>query len=167
MGEIINSFFLNMEVFAIIFLALGSVLLIIEVFVPGFGVFGVCGIISFALAFFVRIIKNSLSVEYVFGYLFITAIIAAMVAFLAIIMRKLLTLNHESFKFNSKLLDDNLEELIDKNGVAITDLGPNGKIMIDDKFYDAITEGKLIPKNSSIKVKKIDNKKIVVDVYKN
>ena len=165
MGEIFNTFFTNMEVFTIIFLSLGLVLLVIEVFVPGFGVFGVCGIISVGLSFFVRIIKTPLSVGYVFAYLGITIFLAVVVALFAIIIRQLLVVNQSKAK-KDEVLTENLEDLVGKNGVTITDLEPKGRVMIDDKIYEASSDGKLINNNTAISVSKIENNIIVVDLYR-
>ncbi|MCR5553717.1 MAG: hypothetical protein K6F08_03145 [bacterium] len=165
MGEIINTFFTNMEVFTIIFLSLGLILLVIEVFVPGFGVFGVCGIISVGLSFFVRIIKTPLSVGYVFAYLGITIFLAVVVALFAIIIRQLILVNQSKVK-KSEILTENLDELVGKNGVSVTDLEPSGRVMIDEKIYEASSDGKLIEKNTAVSVTKIENNIIIVDLYK-
>ena len=165
MEAIFNTFFTNMEVFTIIFLSLGLVLLVVEVFVPGFGVFGVCGITSIGLSFFVRIIKTPLTVAYIFGYLGITIILAVVVALLAIVIRQLLRVNQVRTK-KDEVLKENLDELVGKNGVSVTDLEPTGRVMIDEKIYEASSDGKFIAKNTAISVTKVDGNLVIVDLYK-
>ena len=52
--------------------------------------------------------------------------------------------------------------LIGKQGVSITDLRPSGKILINTKSYQAISEGNYIENSSDIVVVGIDENQFIV-----
>lgn len=54
------------------------------------------------------------------------------------------------------------ESLIGKTGQTMTDLRPVGTIRIKDQDYSAISNGEWIPKQSKVKVVKIDGTRILV-----
>ena len=57
---------------------------------------------------------------------------------------------------------DNIK-LIGKKGVAYSDLRPAGKVIVDNKIYDAIAlNGKYITKNSEVEVKEYHSGQIYV-----
>jgi membrane-bound serine protease (ClpP class) len=56
----------------------------------------------------------------------------------------------------------NRVELLDKQGITLTQLRPAGKIMIDDEIIDAVSEGAFIQKDQKVKVIKVEGSRIVV-----
>ncbi|WP_234998336.1 NfeD family protein [Salirhabdus sp. Marseille-P4669] len=64
-------------------------------------------------------------------------------------------------------LNKEYKELINKVGVALTDLRPVGTIRINGKDYSAISNGIWIKKNESIKVVQVDGTKILVEIVEN
>lgn len=58
--------------------------------------------------------------------------------------------------------NENLILLIDKFGIALTDLNPQGKVIIEQKTYEAISLVKKINEKSKIKVKDIKDGKILI-----
>jgi membrane-bound serine protease (ClpP class) len=52
--------------------------------------------------------------------------------------------------------------LIDKEGVAFTNLRPSGTVVIDGKRFDVVTEGEMIDKDTPVKVAKIEGSRIIV-----
>ena len=57
---------------------------------------------------------------------------------------------------------DSLDDIKDKEGIALTLLRPAGKAKINGKKFDVVTEGDYIQKNKKVKVVVISGKKIVV-----
>ncbi|MBO8156078.1 MAG: nodulation protein NfeD [Bacillaceae bacterium] len=57
--------------------------------------------------------------------------------------------------------------LINKEGIALTDLRPSGTIRVDDKDYSAVANGKWISKGSEIIVTYVDGTKILVEDKRN
>ena len=54
------------------------------------------------------------------------------------------------------------EQLLDKEGVAITDLRPSGIIEIDGTRIDALSEGNYIDRGAQVKIYKVEGSKIFV-----
>lgn len=52
--------------------------------------------------------------------------------------------------------------LIGKEGIALTDLKPTGFIIVEGKKIDASSSGEFIPKNSKVKIISVDGIKITV-----
>lgn len=57
---------------------------------------------------------------------------------------------------------DSMDRLMDKEGVSLSELRPSGFIEIDGEKYDALSEGGFIPRNTLIKVVRVEGAKIFV-----
>lgn len=141
----------------------GLILLVIEGLVPGFGLPGISGIILVVTGTILAM--DNLT----------NAILSVSIS---IIITTIVTIFLVKFGFRSKLLDEiilktnhtiekniiNLgnEALVDKEGISISELRPTGFIEIDGERYDALTEGGFIPKDTPVKVIKVEGIKIYV-----
>ena len=153
---------------------LGVVLVILEIFVtPGFGVFGILGIIAIVAGLTFAMIDTDLlkyipSGEIGAGYvlrpvaLVIISVTAAIILSIWLGKRLLTT---DSIFSNSVVLKSNMDaeegyvshlsnwDLKGAEGVASTPLRPSGKIVIDDRFYEAAGEnGQFIEKGDRVMV---------------
>ena len=54
------------------------------------------------------------------------------------------------------------EDLINREGVAVSFLRPSGKAMFGEQLADVVTEGDLIPKDARVRVIKVEGNRIVV-----
>ena len=157
----------------LLFLA-GVLLLIVEVFViPGFGVFGIAGIILMIAGLFLGLISDLPLID---GDILGMAVMQLAGAFvLSGIMIFLLAKTLPKTKiWNKLILKDNINaksgytsnkkfaHLLKKEGKALTDLRPAGTVIINDRRYDAVTQGEYIEKDNKIKVIEIEGSKIVV-----
>ncbi|MGN8645494.1 NfeD family protein [Gracilibacillus sp. HCP3S3_G5_1] len=59
-------------------------------------------------------------------------------------------------------LNQSYKELIGRTGVTTTDMRPIGTVLIDNKEYSAITEGKWITKDTDVEVVDVDGTRILV-----
>ena len=143
---------------------LGLILLAIEGMVPGFGLPGIGGIIFV----FVGTILAMNSIRYAVLSLSVAIIISTLVTIL------LIKLGFKSKIFDSVVLKsilnaergylsvDNMDRLIDKEGTTVSELRPTGFIEIDGERLDALSEGSFIPRDTPIKVVRIEGSKIFV-----
>lgn len=147
---------------AFLILLIGILLLCVEVFVPGFGFFGICGSIGVFAAFFI-------TAAYVENGVYILAAEAVFTGILLYCFVKWL----KNKKINTDIiLRENLNEdridyehlnsLVGKVGKSRTPLKPFGKIEIDGELYEASSEGDFIGFDEGIKVFKIYESKIFV-----
>ena len=74
-------------------------------------------------------------------------------------MKRTVILTDDTSGYNTSV---SYKDLLNKEGIADTYLRPSGFIIIDDKKYDAISDGEFIDKNSKLKVILVEVSKIVV-----
>jgi len=145
------------------FMVSGIILIFIEVFVPG-GIFGVIGslLLLISAVFCFNLYGTKIGFYYSIGMiLLITVLVVIAVSFAKYLPFRdkiFLTTSEKDIKIKNK----SLESLMDREGKSFTMLRPTGKIVIDNKRYDAMTEGTYIPKNIDIKVIRIENNRLIV-----
>ncbi|MEG8947035.1 NfeD family protein [Rosettibacter firmus] len=162
------------SIIEILIFALGVILLLVEIFViPGFGIFGIIGIILMIAGLFLGLLSDFSFVDW---NLISYAIIQLAITFIGtgIIILALIKYLPKASMFNKLILQESVKEksgyalkekfvnLIGKEGIALTDLRPAGTALIDGERIDVVTEGDFITNNSVIIVKKVEGSKIVV-----
>lgn len=167
----------NWEIIAFI---LGVVLLLLEIFViPGFGVAGVSGIVLIVGALVFAGIDH---VSFEFPGDFIQAAVrslflvisSSIVAFFISMWlgSKLLGSRRWAFALHAEQrpedgyvgVDMDIRREVGKNGVAVTDLRPAGKVEVEGDIYDAVSLwGDYIVKGTSVCVKKYQSGQIYVE----
>ena len=158
----------------ILLFILGIGLLLTEVFfVPGFGIFGISGILLIIASLFLGLISdfpiiNFAIIEEAIIQLAVSLILSIIII---IILWKFLP---KTRIFRKLVLDENIEgksgyttyekysHLQDQVGIAFTDLRPSGTVVFENSKIDVVTEGDYIEKNSEVKVIHIEGSKIVV-----
>tara|TARA_B100000925_G_scaffold61018_1_gene40987 strand:+ start:854 stop:2191 length:1338 start_codon:yes stop_codon:yes gene_type:complete len=156
------------ENWEIVLFFVGIVLIAIEVFIiPGFGVFGVFGLFTsigslilimlnndffdFTFVLSKDLVSSSLSVLIsVFSFLLLVIFGGVKITDTKAFKKIALEETQESSKgFISKKYSD---ELIGMKGKSFSVLRPSGKILINEKIYDASTNGEFIEKNKKVEV---------------
>lgn len=142
---------------------LGGLFLALEVFIPGFGIFGIAGIISIIAGIFISsagfLVKaKSLSIALVFTILIVTFLVK----------KGIMNSNLKEVVLQSDISKDlaDYSQLVGKEGKTLTVLRPAGVIELDSKRYDAITVGQFIEKDSPIRIVKTEGSKIIVEEIK-
>ena len=154
------------ENWEIIVFFVGVGLLMVEIFViPGFGIFGVAGLV-FTIGSLVLVMLNNDVFDFSFveeGKVFIaiaTTLAGLFGGIIVLFFGGVRLTNMKVFK-RIALVDvqDSKEgytstfierDMIGKEGLAYTVLRPSGKVMIEGKHYDAYTRGNYINKNEKI-----------------
>ena len=142
----------------------GFVLVGIELVVPGFGAPGICGIICLVAGVF--LVTDSLEEG-----IMVTVVV---IVILGILMAVIMGLMHYR-KFRSPIILDtalhsedvslgtsDLNYLLDREGIATTNLHPAGKGNFDGIDLDVVSEGTYIEKGSSIVIYKISANRLIV-----
>ncbi|CQR72102.1 hypothetical protein SOV_19910 [Sporomusa ovata DSM 2662] len=148
-----------------ILLFLGGILLVfLELYTPGVGLFGISGIIAIFASLFLTLGANAAAIN-----LLAISLVISIIVFLVLVKRlpssKLwskLILNESETKsagFSSSL-DYSL--YLDKTGITLTGLRPAGTIIIDDNQLNVVSEGQYIAPNKLVKVVSITGNRIVV-----
>ncbi len=144
---------MTLSTIAILLVVVGFIFIVIEAFVPGFGVFGISGIIST----FVGLVMGLMYVEH-FWIVFLLTIVAFGFLIKFFKFPKTLILKEES----NKTEEENFEYLLGKEGVVVSVLKPVGKCLIDDNYFECYSVDGVINKDSKVVVKEIKAKKIMV-----
>ena len=165
----------------IILFLIGIVLIIIEVnFIPGFGVFGVSGILliiaSLVLSFqdftipkpdfpwqFATFEKNLLRVSLsIIGSIILFLVAGKWIVTSSGFRRLVLTETEESRQGFTSIQPD-VEKLIGHTGTTESILRPSGTAIINDRRYDVITNGEFVQANENIRVVRTEGNRIEVE----
>lgn len=149
----------------IIILAIVGLLLgIVEVLIPGFGVFGILG----AIALFVSTILIAMT----YGTVAFLITVGALIILFGIIIKILKTKKvYHKFVLSDRLDTQDFDEtsiqgLEGKEGLTLTPLKPYGKANIEGRLVDVFSSGEFIEKNKTIQVIQIHGKNVVVQEIK-
>lgn len=147
----------------IVFL-MGIVLLLIEAFIPGFGVPGIGGLICIIISIFMA--SNSIT----------GALLSLLIALILTIIFFILLLKYapKNKHFDRIILKtqiknqkghqdiDRCAQYLGQEGIVISMLRPVGRIDINGKTLDVISEGVFIEVGSRVEVVKVEGMKIIV-----
>lgn len=164
-----SKLFTDMSWIVILLLCLGVVLCIIEAIVPGFGVFGILGMLCEVAGVVCHAIFSG-SVAQVFFLILIILLITCLLFLIFIKSAKSGLLAKTAIVDNTTSIpkdyksktDEQLQQLIGKEGLTLTDCRPLGKIRIGQETYEAQANS-IIAKGELIKVISIVDAKIIID----
>lgn len=139
----------------------GLILIAVEIlFLPGM----IVGFIG-TLLLIVSVVIAFLKAGFVTGILLILVTLILLII-LFYLMKKYKVWNRFILNQENKIFSENLvnssQNLIGKIGISITDLKPSGFILIDNKKFDANSEGEFISKDSKVKVISLSGFKLIV-----
>jgi membrane-bound serine protease (ClpP class) len=161
----------------IVFLT-GLILIAFEVFViPGFGIAGISGIICVIVGLTLALINNiNFNFDGVSGFEIGRSLLVVLIGLTfgfggmlwlsnkigtKGIMRKMALVADLEYATSSPVLSN----LVGKTGVTATVLRPSGKVIIDDEYYDSVSESGFIEKGTKIKVVRFENAQVYVEIY--
>ena len=149
---------------AIILFVAGFILIGIEMVIPGFSLPGVSGIICLVVAIF--LVSDSF-VEGAIIALVIMALLGILFAIILGILSKVrlkspIILKDEQNKEKGFISSNDLNYLLGKQGVAVTDLRPSGTADFDGIEFDVLSEGKYISKDTRLVIFKVQGSKLIV-----
>lgn len=154
----------GLEILGLVLLILAFVFIGIECLIPGFGAPGIAG----AACLIVGIV---LSADTWQKAVILAAILVVAMAVFIFVMLKLLhsgkikspiVLHEKLDKDSGFISSEDLNYLVGRDGVAVTDLRPAGKVSVDDLVLDVISGGPFIEKGASVKITGVSNSSLVV-----
>lgn len=160
--------FTEMNWIPALLLILGAVLLLIETFVPGFGFFGITGILSLVAGVIVRICQGLNLTQaiglilIIIGFFVVCALYMVFSAQHGILGRTGLFETKATISKDYNIASKQLRKLVGKSGKAVTNLSLAGKAKINGRIYDVISMNSYIEKGSNIKVVEIKDNNVVV-----
>ncbi len=151
-----------MEILVSLLLIVGLAFLFIELIMPGFGIFGVLGLIFMILSWGITIFSFKL------GALIVLIEILSITLFLYFFIKKLKRMQlYGKFILSDVLQNEkkdigNMENFVGKEGICKTDLRPFGSAEFNGIILDVLSDDGYIKKNSIIKVIKFEQNKLYV-----
>lgn len=166
------------SIIEILLFVVGVIFIIVEIFVvPGFGIFGILGIIFMVGGLFLGLLSDFKMIDWTLislaiiqlglTFLFTFVVIFFLLKFLPKTdMWNKLILNEQVASKSGYAAKPQFEHLIGMEGEALTDLRPSGTAIIEGNRIDVVTEGDYIKNKSRIVVKSVEGSKVVVDLKK-
>lgn len=146
---------------------IGVLLLVVEAFVPGFGIFGIGGVAAMAASIFLAVPETDLAIR----YLAFTAV-AFLVVLFALVrtisrqgLGKALTLEAAGKGWVPSRAD--YSSLLGQEGKALTVLRPAGMAQFGAEKLDVVTEGDYVDTGSAVVVLRVEGTRVVVRVKGN
>ncbi|MBB6175251.1 MULTISPECIES: NfeD family protein [Anoxybacillus] len=153
---------------AIMLFAIGLILLVIELFVPG-GVIGLLGLGTLVWSLFLAA-KHSPFITVSLAVAVVSALMMGLwlsrVSKKKMMLFEKIVLTDEQRNEKGYVSHEARVDLIGKRGVSLTVLRPAGTALIDEERVDVVTEGEYIERNRPIEVVYVDGLKIVVREWK-
>ena len=161
------------QIIATILYIIGIIFLVIEVFVPGFGFFGISGISLVVISVIIKICLGNSITSILLSILIAFVIIIALLVWMIISAKKGIISKSPLISNGTSIptfySDDDLKVYIDKIGETVTTCRPVGKVRIDDEIYHVQsldgflkigTKIKVVNvQNNTLQIKKIDENK--------
>lgn len=154
----------NVGIFIAICFLSGLVLIIVEMFAPGFGVPGIAGCILLLLGIFFTA-KTIIQV-----FILLIIILAILGICLSIIIHsakkgklsKSIILSTTMDKDDDGIKEKDMEYFLGKEGIVVTTLRPIGNADFDGVKLQVFAKGEFIPKGTKVKIARVEGKHIVV-----
>ncbi|WP_317367923.1 NfeD family protein [uncultured Tyzzerella sp.] len=151
-----------MEILVILSLLIGLACIFVELLMPGFGIFGIVGIILIILSWAITIFTFKLGIVIVL----IEIVFITVGLYLSIKKLKRMQI-YGRVILNDVLQNDkkqvgNMEEFIGREGVCKTDLRPFGSGEFNGIVLDILSDDGYIKKNSLIKIIRFEDNKLYV-----
>ena len=170
------------ENWELIVFIIGVVLIMVEMFaIPGFGVAGVAGIIAMITGLTLSLVDNVVFEDPEFtgeglGLLMKSLSLVLVAVLLGLILslwttKKLLTstaFSNLSLKSEQQVdqgyiaVDTEQQSLVGESGMAHTVLRPSGRVIVNEKIYDAKSEYGFIEKGKSVKIVRYESGQVYV-----
>lgn len=154
----------NSQWTSLVIFVTGLILLIIEAIIPGFGLPGISGIILIIAGTILAMGTVTSALVSVSIAIIITVIITILLikfGHKSPHLEKIVLKTHQKDE-DGYLSTSSKDEYLGKEGITISELRPTGIIEIDGKRLDALSEGGFIPKDTPIKIVRVEGPKIFV-----
>lgn len=152
----------SLMVLGIMLLIAGFILVGVEMVIPGFGAPGISGIACLigGILLTAKTIEEGLTITVI-----VVVILAVMLTIALTVLKKVkppIVLEDEVKANRGYLNSADLEYLVGKEGIAMTDLKPSGKCKIEGIEFDVRAEGRYIEKGTQVCISRIHENTIMI-----
>ncbi len=146
----------------VMFLSIGILLFLLEIFTPGFGLSGLSGLIAISIGIYLSFKKLNLFWGIISVLAGLSLVIVTIKVFPKSRFWKKIRLDLEESKKEGFITSEDLERFIDKEGVTLSVLRPTGLALIEGKRLPVQSEGIFILKGKEIIVIRREGNMLVV-----
>lgn len=143
----------------------GIMLLILEVFIPDFGLIGIAGVAMIIFGYFTNrqdIWGSVLDLGLAIIIAVITAFILIQKGYKFLPGKSSLILGNSLYTQKGYTSGKDYTLYLGKKGTAVTTLRPSGKVDISGKVLDVLSDGKIIVEGATVQVIHVEGTKIIV-----
>ncbi len=168
MWQSITTLFDGMGVIPMIIFAVGIIFCIIEIFVPGFGIFGITGTVFITIGVVVRYVLDFDIQHLIIMIMFVIAVVFLAVSIMVysakngLLGKSALIENRTAIPLDYSKDDKEYVKMLGKVSFTETDFTPYGKFSLNNEDFVATTYGDYLPKGTKIQIVEIDGKTIYV-----
>jgi membrane-bound serine protease (ClpP class) len=154
--------------FPILLFVVGFIALFIELFVPAAGMIGAAGIVCMIIG----TVLGYRSFGSTVGTLFLTGTLIGVPAMIVIGLklfprtfvgkRLILSFSQRQEEGFTSYTRERYDDLLGKEGEALTMLRPSGMVLIDGKKQSVVTSGELVERGERVRVIKVEGSRVVV-----
>lgn len=155
----------------IICLVVGLLLLLIEMFLPGFGVPGALGLLSLIAVIVMQLCWGSpAAAAYISAGVLVIIVVAVLLVIRSLqkgrLSRSFIVLDEQIDANSTSLSDAREKDNIGKTGITITPLRPAGIAEFDGKRLDVMTNGTFVDAGVSVVITDVQGLHILVEAEK-
>ncbi len=160
----VASFFADISIVSAIIFVIGMAMLVAEVFQPGFGFFGIGGIICLIVDIIITadtIAEGLIMAAVLFVLVALLLMLSAFLVSKGYLPKKLVLTDATDSQSGFSGVED-MQYLLGKEGKAVTDLRPAGMMDMDGVRLDVVSRGDYIRSGSTVEVVEVESNRIVV-----
>ena len=154
----------NISILSLILFIIGVGLIVVEMFEPGIGFFGVFGIISLIVCIFVT--AETVAQGLILTAVFFVILLILLGIFLALVSKgrlpgKMILRESETLDQGFSGTED-MSYLMGKTGEVVTTCRPVGNVDFDGVKLDVVAQGEFIERGETVEVVEIEGNRVVV-----
>lgn len=160
--------FLSSNLAILLFFLAGTALLVIEVFMPGFGIAGISGIVLDVVSITLMLINHG-----PLAALGLTILVLALIGVtISVTLRSatkgrlsktpLILHKAETAEDGYNAASEDMDVFLGKEGVVVTTLRPVGMAEIDGVRLNVVSDAEFIPKGTRVRVTSVDGIRVIV-----
>lgn len=157
----IGYYFYTSTILPFILILISGILITLEIFfIPGFGIIGIIGFTCGAYGVWLNMRADVLLFS-ILPTILLCFVMFKLLSDIKVVKNAVLT--NTLSKDNGFIAANNeLIGLVEKLGIAVSDLNPSGKVEIDGRKFSAVSDGQFISNGSKVKVVSVDGNLITV-----
>lgn len=163
--------FTDMNALTAILFIVGLIFCMVELFMPGFGFFGITGIILLVAGIITRLVYGGDALMLLYMVLIVSVVLIVMFVILSRLIAKGRLGKTAMFNVASSVSEDRTEGTLDfsdylnKVGTTQTVLRPVGKAVFDGVALDVVARDGFIPSDTAVECVQVEGQRVVVVIY--